>query len=122
MAIFNRYTHKGMVVKNRLRQNVLKISFLISISVFSNGCVGIGTFQTFEEPKLYSAIRYDFTTCDADGFQAVACTIFNMPVDLVFDTAFLPYKTYLILDEDDNKSEVLEQNSEKLGPIAVDNL
>lgn len=76
------------------KQNI-QIIFLLLILLCLNGC--IGTSETFAQLKLYSATQYDLASCGKGGNRGVACSILNMPIDIILDTVLLPYKTYLIL-------------------------
>ena len=91
------------------------IIFMISV-FFLNGCYA--TYGTFNQPKLYSATRYDAMALygsyeqldNSPGSKTVAYIFIpffaiDLPFSLVFDTILLPYKTYLIINEDKNATK-----------------
>ena len=88
------------------------IYFSILIVFLFNGC--IGTVGTFNEPKVYSATRMEInviktkvarewgTDRHLNALMLGTVICIDLPFSLVFDTILLPYKTYLIINEDKN--------------------
>jgi uncharacterized protein YceK len=85
-----------------------KYILLVLILFIFNGCMG--TLSSFNEPKLYSATRgeinalYNAPYLGGENTLPTAIYIIDLPFSLVFDTILIPYKTYLIINEDDNVS------------------
>ena len=84
------------------------ITLLIFIVMLFSGC--IGTYNTLEEPKIYSATIYDIKSfANLEGAVVIfsPIVILDLPFSLVFDTILLPYKTYLIIAEDKNATKLI---------------
>lgn len=81
---------------------VIKIGFVLALTVMFSGCSSLGTFN---KPQLYSGTIHNVKGCGRDGLRGATCNIFTMPIDFVLDTVFIPYKLILIVADDSNSTE-----------------
>ena len=108
------------LLKQREKSKMKKYIVLTLILFLFNGCVA--TLLTIDDTKLYSGTRLNVHSIKENVPEDInwmkvfkILNIIDLPFSLVFDTILLPYKTYLIINEDKNatsmKIKMLQTNN-----------